>query len=40
MQRDDLPPIHDVQTDWNLPWPSPKLTLEEREKAGAVESAR
>ena len=36
MQRDDLPPIHDVQTDWNLPVAFTEATLKEREKAGAV----
>ncbi len=36
MSRDDLPPIHDVQTDWNLPVAFTEATLKEREKAGAV----
>ena len=36
MQREDLPPIHDVQTDWNLPVAFTEATLKEREKAGAV----
>lgn len=36
MQRDDLPPIHDVQTDWNLPVAFTEATLKEREKTGAV----
>lgn len=36
MQREDLPPIYDVQTDWNLPVAFTEATLKEREKAGAV----
>ncbi len=36
MQREDLPPIHDVQTDWNLPVAFTEATLKAREKAGAV----
>lgn len=36
MSREDLPPIHDVQTDWNLPVAFTEATLKEREKAGAV----
>lgn len=36
MSREDLPPIHDVQTDWNLPVAFTEATLKEREKSGAV----
>ena len=36
ISREDLPPIHDVQTDWNLPLAFTEATLKEREKAGAV----
>lgn len=34
--RSDLPPIYDVQTDWNLPVAFTEAKLKEREKAGAV----
>lgn len=34
--RSDLPPIYDVQTDWNLPVAFTEAALKEREKAGAV----
>lgn len=36
MSREDLPPIHDVQTDWDLPVAFTEATLKEREKSGAV----
>jgi Protein of unknown function (DUF1499) len=34
--REDLPRIHDVQTDWELPVAFTEATLKAREKAGAV----
>lgn len=36
ISREDLPPIHDVQTDWALPVAFTEATLKEREKAHAV----
>jgi fatty-acyl-CoA synthase len=36
VSREDLPPIHDVQTDWSLPVAFTEATLKEREKAHAV----
>lgn len=36
VSRADLPPIHDVQTDWSMPVAFTEATLKEREKAHAV----
>lgn len=36
VSREDLPPIHDVQTDWALPVAFTEATLKEREKVRAV----
>lgn len=36
ISREDLPPIHDVQTDWSLPVAFTEATLKAREAAGAV----
>ena len=36
VSRDDLPPIHDAQTDWELPVAFTEATLKERANAGAV----
>ena len=36
MSREDLPPIYDVQTDWNMPVAFTEATLKAREKASAV----
>lgn len=36
VSREDLPPIHDVQTDWSFPVAFTEATLKEREKARAV----
>ena len=36
VSQDDLPPIHDAQTDWNLPIAFTEATLKDRAAAGAV----
>lgn len=36
LSRDDLPPIHDVQTDWSLPVAFTEAMLKQRAEAGAV----
>jgi len=36
VSHDDLPPIHDAQTDWNLPIAFTEATLKSRTASGAV----